>query len=56
MSTESTLEHQRERFQSLGLSTYEQPPLRDVDTIEDAWAVGREVPRSRFARALAGLA
>ncbi|HEY3727058.1 MAG TPA: TIGR04282 family arsenosugar biosynthesis glycosyltransferase [Solirubrobacteraceae bacterium] len=56
MSTESTLEHQRERFQSLGLSTYEQPPLRDVDTIEDAWAVGREVPESRFARALAALA
>lgn len=56
MSTESTLDHQRERFQSLGLSTYEQPALRDVDTIEDAWAVGREAPQSHFARALAALA
>ena len=55
MSTELTLRHQRERFASLGLSVYEQPPLRDVDTIEDARAVSREVPESRFARAMAAL-
>jgi hypothetical protein len=53
MSSELTLCRQRERFASLGLTTYEQPPLRDVDTIEDARAVRSEAPWSRFAGALA---
>jgi hypothetical protein len=52
MSVETTCAQQRARMQSLGLSLHEQPPLRDVDTIEDARAVARSAPRSRFARAL----
>lgn len=56
MSTPVTLQHQRERFRTLGLATYEQPQLRDVDTIADARAVARDVPGSRFARAVAGIA
>ena len=43
-------------LRTLGLATYEQPQLRDVDTIADARAVAREAPGSRFARALAGIA
>jgi rSAM/selenodomain-associated transferase 1 len=53
MSSEATLRCQRQRFRSLGLATYEQPPLRDVDTIHDARAVARLAPRSRFARVMA---
>ncbi|MFZ0040444.1 MAG: TIGR04282 family arsenosugar biosynthesis glycosyltransferase [Solirubrobacteraceae bacterium] len=53
MSTDWTLDHQRRRFRSLGLATYEQPALRDVDTIADAHAVAAEALGSRFARALA---
>ncbi len=53
MSCETTLRRQRERFASLGLNTYEQPPLRDVDTIADARAVARQATGSRFAAALA---
>lgn len=56
MSCEKTLRRQRERFASLGLSTYEQPSLRDVDTIADARAVALQAPDSRFATVLAGLA
>jgi rSAM/selenodomain-associated transferase 1 len=56
MSCATTLHRQRERFASLGLSTYEQRALRDVDTIADAHAVAREAPGSRFANALAQLA
>jgi hypothetical protein len=52
MSTEHTLALQRERFEGLGLSTYEHVTLRDVDTIADARAVAAEAPRSRFAAAL----
>jgi rSAM/selenodomain-associated transferase 1 len=55
MSCVTTLQRQRERFADLGLLTYEQPPLRDVDTIDDAHAVAREAPRSRFAGVLAGI-
>lgn len=53
MSCETTLDRQRERFAELGLSTYEQPTLRDVDTIADARAVAAAAPDSRFAHALA---
>jgi uncharacterized protein len=56
MSTERTMRCQRERFRSLGLATYEQPALRDVDTIYDAHAVAGAAPGSRFARALAEIA
>ncbi len=56
MSCATTLARQRERFAHLGLATYEQPALRDVDTIADAWAVAAAAPRSRFAAALARVA
>jgi rSAM/selenodomain-associated transferase 1 len=52
MSTQDTLTRQRERFDELGLSTYEQATLRDIDTIADAHAVAAEIPGSRFAAAL----
>lgn len=52
MSTDGTLALQRERFEELGLSTYEHATLRDVDTIADAHAVAAEAPHSRFAAAL----
>lgn len=55
MSSVTTLARQRERFASLGLTTYEQPWLRDVDTIEDARAVARQAPASRFAGVMAQL-
>ena len=56
MSCATTLHRQRERFAALGLSTYEQPSLRDVDTIDDAHAVARQAPGSRFAGVLAAIA
>lgn len=43
---------QRTRLAELGLRTAILPPLRDVDTMEDAWEVAREAPGSRFAAAL----
>jgi hypothetical protein len=52
MSAEDTLAQQRNRFDELGLSTYEHATLRDVDTIEDARAVATAAPGSRFAAAL----
>lgn len=55
MSVPETLHHQRRRFDRLGLATYEQAELRDVDTIDDARAVARQAPGTRFARALAGV-
>jgi rSAM/selenodomain-associated transferase 1 len=55
MSVEHTYAAQRARADALGLRVEEQPPLRDVDTIEDARAVARETPASRFAQALAGI-
>lgn len=56
MSCPTTLARQRERFATLGLATYEQPALRDVDTIADARAVAAATPGSRFAQALAAMA
>lgn len=43
---------QRSRLDSLGLRTALLPPLRDVDTIEDAAAVARTSPNTEFAAAL----
>ena len=53
MSCSTTWAAQRERLRELGLRVHEQPTLRDVDTIDDARAVAREAPHSRFAAALA---
>ena len=53
MSAATTYRAQRARLRLLGLSVAEQPPLRDVDTIDDARAVALEAPNSAFARALA---
>ena len=55
MSTEHTLACQRRRFVELGLRTYEQSSLRDVDTIADARAVALLAPGSRFAQTLGTL-
>jgi len=55
MSSHSTWIRQRARLRELGLRIHEQPVLRDVDTIEDAWAVARAAPGSRFAAAVASL-
>jgi hypothetical protein len=52
MSSHSTGVRQRARLAELGLRVHEQARLRDVDTIEDAWAVAAECPGSRFAAAL----
>jgi uncharacterized protein len=56
MSVATTLGEQRSRLDRLGLRVHEQPPLRDVDTIEDARAVAREAPWSRFASGVAATA
>jgi rSAM/selenodomain-associated transferase 1 len=55
MSRSTTWTRQRARLRELGLSIHDQPPLRDVDTIEDARAVARTAPRTRFAAALAAV-
>lgn len=53
MSSPHTFGCQRRRLTQLGLKTYEQPALCDVDTIADARAVAALAPGSRFARTLA---
>lgn len=52
MSSATTCRQQRARLHALGMRVQSQPRLRDVDTIEDARAVAREAPESRFAAAL----
>jgi uncharacterized protein len=52
MSRDNTGAVQRARMAILGLRTAILPPLRDIDTIEDARAVAREAPGSRLAAAL----
>jgi uncharacterized protein len=52
MSTAVTGERQLRRLRRLGFRTLALPRLRDVDVIEDALAVARMVPSSRFSRAL----
>jgi uncharacterized protein len=53
MSSDRTYEAQRRRLGELGMRVATLPPMRDVDTIEDAHAVARECPESAFAAALA---
>jgi glycosyltransferase A (GT-A) superfamily protein (DUF2064 family) len=55
MSEPTTAAVQRARLAELGLSTAILPPLRDVDTIDDARAVAAEAPETRFAAALAAM-
>lgn len=50
MSSPGTLVAQRHRWRELGLRFAELPRLRDVDTLEDAVAVARAIPHSRFSR------
>jgi hypothetical protein len=56
MSAASTGACQRARLQAAGLRVADLPRLRDVDTAEDAVAVAREVPWSRFAAQVRELA
>ena len=55
MSADNTGAVQLVRLAILGLRTAILPPLRDIDTIEDARAVALEAPHGRFAAALATL-
>ena len=55
MSNTTTLRAQTARIRALGLRHTWLPPLRDVDTIDDAHAVAREAPRTRFAACLGSL-
>jgi rSAM/selenodomain-associated transferase 1 len=55
MSTAGTYEAQRSRLCALGLQTRPLPALRDVDDMDDAVAVARAVPHSRFANTLRNL-
>ena len=52
MSEPTTAIRTRERLGTLGLHVADLPRLRDVDTIDDAWAVALEAPTSRFAATL----
>jgi uncharacterized protein len=52
MSSPSTGAAQRARLRGLGLRTLALPELRDVDDIDDAVAVARGAPNSRFAQQL----
>jgi hypothetical protein len=52
MSRPDTYAAQRHLLIRRGLLVAELPRLRDVDLIEDAWAVASAIPRSRFARTL----
>ena len=52
MSGPTTAIRTRERLGTLGLHVADLPRLRDVDTIDDAWAVALEAPTSQFAATL----
>jgi rSAM/selenodomain-associated transferase 1 len=52
MSAADTYVHQRRRFDQLGIRVATRPPLRDIDTIDDAKAVAAIAPGTRFACAL----
>ena len=52
MSAPTTAIRTRERLGTLGLHVADLPRLRDVDTIDDAWAVALEAPTSQFAATL----
>lgn len=55
MSSVHTWTSQRARLFLLGMRLCEQPPLRDVDTFDDARAVALLAPTSRFAQAVGAL-
>jgi rSAM/selenodomain-associated transferase 1 len=55
MSTGRTGRTQLERLHELGLDVALLPRVRDVDTFDDARAVAREAPASRFAAAVASV-
>jgi hypothetical protein len=52
MSRADTADRQLERLAALGLRCGVEPPMRDVDEIDDALAVAELVPGSRFAEQL----
>jgi len=52
MSTRFTHDAQRSRMGALGIRTRALRMLRDVDNIEDAIAVARDAPQTRFAETL----
>jgi uncharacterized protein len=56
MSASSTGAGVRSRLDGLGLRVASLPALRDVDTIDDAWSVADEAPRTRFAATLRTIA
>ncbi len=56
MSVAHTGAAQRARLRTLGLRVVELTRLRDVDRMDDALAVARAAPRTRFAARLAALA
>jgi hypothetical protein len=56
MSTSRTAAGQRLRMRALGLQVGSLPRLRDVDRIEDAYAVASTIPGSGFARAVTEVA
>ena len=56
MSAPYTGAAQRRRLRALGHRVAELAPMRDVDRIEDALAVARVAPASRFAETLDGMA
>jgi len=55
MSVSRTGEAQRASLRALGLRLAELPELRDVDDVQDACAVAREAPDTRFAAQLASI-
>ena len=55
MSSPATGAAQRRRLVELGLGVATLPPLRDVDTIDDATAVAAAAPGTRFASRLRAL-
>ncbi|MFJ6850591.1 DUF2064 domain-containing protein [Streptomyces sp. NPDC091271] len=55
MSRPETGEIQRARLTGAGLTVRDLPPLRDVDTAEDALHVAASAPHGRFAQALTRL-
>jgi rSAM/selenodomain-associated transferase 1 len=52
MSTTTTYAAQRARLHDLGLQTRPLPVLRDIDDIDDAVAIARAAPHTRFADTL----
>ncbi|MDQ3768613.1 MAG: TIGR04282 family arsenosugar biosynthesis glycosyltransferase [Actinomycetota bacterium] len=55
MSVDHTGAAQRARLAELGLTVADLPPLRDVDTMDDAVAVAAQVPDGHFAAVLRDL-